>query len=768
MSESGKITASHLSRTAVIYVRQSTLIQVERNTESTARQYDLASRARQLGWPREAIRVIDGDLGISGSVTGQRDGFEGMVAEVALGQVGIILALEVSRLARDNAAWYRMLDLAGVCDTLVADADGVYHPALFNDRLILGFKGTMGEMELHVMAQRLQANKRAAAGRGELRTPLPVGLVHDDAGDIVIDPDAEVQAAIRDVFAAFTACGSAYGVVAAFSGRRFPLRAYGGAWAGQLRWGRLTHARVLGVLKNPCYAGAYVHGRYTSRRTVDPGGTVHTALVERPRAEWLVLIKDHHEGYITWADYLASEAKLAANRTNAGARPPREGCALCQGIIFCGSCGKPMRTSYHTDTRPAYECSRADRLTTPTCRSVAAATVDDAVAGVLLDALTPEQVALALSAADDVAGRHQRVSRAAELAVERARYEADRAERAFSQVEPENRLVARTLEARWEARLTALAEAGQALEAASDALPPLPSRDDLEKLAADLPRLWHAPATSSKDRKRLLRTLIADVTLLPEPDHGKVRIGIRWHTGATDELRAARAIHPGTAKRSPSPVVEMVRQLGPVTPAAELAGQLKPPGWPPGTAARSTPRPCSGSATPTTSPPQHRMRPARSASPRPPASWTAAPASSTTGSRPGSSTRGAARVLPDAEDWRPATSVDSDHTRITGHRRNPMVTKYQKFGDGYKAEAVKLYRESNQTIAETARNLGLKESTLANWVKKDKDNEAVAVGEAPLTPAERTRIRELEADVRRLNMENAFLKKGVPRAREVA
>jgi excisionase family DNA binding protein len=434
-------------------------------------------------------------------------------------------------------------------------------------------------MELHVMAQRLHANKRAAAERGELRTPLPVGLVHDEAGDVVIDPDAEVQAAIGDVFAAFTACGSAYGVVAAFTGRRFPLRAYGGAWAGQLRWGKLTHARVIGILKNPCYAGAYVHGRYSSRRTVEPDGTVHTGLVERPRAEWPVLIKDHHEGYITWAGYLANEARLAANRTNAGARPPREGCALCQGIITCGSCGKPMRTNYHTDQRPSYECSsRADRLTTPTCRSVAAATVDDVVAGTLLDALTPEQVALALSAADEVAGRRHRVSRAAELAVERARYDAGRAERAFHAVEPENRLVARSLEARWEARLAALAEAEQALEAATESLPPLPSRAELEKLAADLPGLWHAPATSNKDRKRLLRTLIADVTLLPEPDQAKVRIGIRWHTGATDELCAARAVHPGTAKRSPSPAIEMVRQLGPTTPAAELAAQLNAAG----------------------------------------------------------------------------------------------------------------------------------------------------------------------------------------------
>jgi hypothetical protein len=306
---------------------------------------------------------------------------------------------------------------------------------------------------------------------------------------------------------------------------------------------------------------------------------VRTALVERPRAEWPVLIKDHHEGYISWADYLANEARLAGNRTNAGARPPREGGALCQGIIACGSCGKPMRTNYHSDQRPSYECSsRADRLTTPTCRSVVAATVDDTVAAALLDTLTPEQVGLALSAADQVADRHHRVSRAAELAAERARYEADRAERAFHACEPENRLVARSLEARWETRLAALAEAEQALEAARESLPPLPSRADLEKLAADLPGLWHASTTSNKDRKRLLRTLIADVTLLPETDRNTVRIGIRWHTGATNKLAVARAAHPGTAKRSPSPAVELVRRLGPTTDTRQLAEQLNAAG----------------------------------------------------------------------------------------------------------------------------------------------------------------------------------------------
>ena len=580
MNGEQKITSSHRDRTALIYLRQSSMAQVRDHTESTRSQYGLAETAAALGWPRTLIEVIDTDLGISGKWGVAREGFTELVTRMCRGDVGAIFGIEITRLARSNADVARLAEFARITGTLLIDPDGVYDPADVNDRVLLGFKGTMGEMELHVMAQRLQANKRAAAGRGELRTPLPVGYVHDDAGDVVIDPDAEVQAAIRDVFAAFAACGSAYGVVAAFKDRRFPLRAYGGAWAGQLRWGRLTHARVLGILKNPGYAGAYVFGRYASHRTVDPSGMVHTAMTERPRAEWPVLIKDHHEGYITWADYLANEARLAANHTAAGARPPREGTALCQGIISCGSCGKPMMTNYHTDQRPSYECSsRRDRLTTPSCRTVVAACVDDAVAGALLDALTPSQIVLALAAADEVAGRHQRVSRAAELALERARYDADRAERAFCQVEPDNRLVARSLEARWEARLAALAEAEQALQAATESLPPLPSRDDLEKLAADLPGLWNAPTTSARDRKRLLRTLIADVTVLPEPDRGKARIGIRWHTGATDELTIDRPVHPGTARRTPAAAIELARQLGPATGNDELAARLNAAGY---------------------------------------------------------------------------------------------------------------------------------------------------------------------------------------------
>jgi len=580
VSNRSKITASHRERAAIVYVRQSSLAQVRDNTVSTARQYALADEAVALGWPREGVHVIDADLGRSGRSTEGRDGFRELVSKVCLGEVGAILGLEISRLARSSADLSRLLELARLTDTLVIDGDGVYDLADFNDRLLLGLKGTMSEAELHLLAGRLQGAKRAAAERGELHTPLPVGYIYDDEGATVVDPDAEVATAVADVFAAFTATGSAYGVVGVFAERRFPLRAYGGAWAGQLRWGRLTHARALGVLTNPAYAGAYVYGRYRTRRRVDPDGGVHSGMTLLPRAEWAVCIQGHHDAYITWEDYLANEAKLAANRTNAGARPPREGLALCQGIIWCGSCARQMSTRYHRDGQASYECSsaRADRQATPTCRSIAASTVDDVVAGRLLDALTPEEVAYALAAADEVSTRRSRATRAAELAAERARYEADRAERAFHAAEPENRLVTRTLETRWETKLAALAEAEAALHATRDRAPALPDRATLENLVKDMPALWGAATTSAKDRKRLLRTLVADITLLPEPDQGKARVGIRWHTGATDEIVTGRAPRSYDARRTPPEIVELVRHAGLAASHHDLADALNAAG----------------------------------------------------------------------------------------------------------------------------------------------------------------------------------------------
>src|SRR5205809_7713888 len=343
-----KIADRHLSREACIYIRQSTMGQVRFNQESTERQYNLASKAQALGWSSERIRVLDRDLGQSGARTTNREDFKTLVSDVAMGQVGAIFSLEASRLARSNQDWHRLLELCAITSTLVIDEDGCYDPAEFNDGLVLGMKGTFAQAELHIIRARLHGGKINKAHKGELHFALPVGFVFDD-DKTALDPDQEVQGAVRTVFELFERESSAYAVVRRFQelGLRFPRRSYGGAWDGKLLWGRLTHSRVLGILANPAYAGTYVFGRYHARRVVSPDGTVRTKLVELARQEWPVVIHDHHPGYLCWDDYLANAARLQANTTNAGARPPREGHALCQGIIVCGSCGRPMSTRYH-------------------------------------------------------------------------------------------------------------------------------------------------------------------------------------------------------------------------------------------------------------------------------------------------------------------------------------------------------------------------------------------------------------------------------------
>jgi excisionase family DNA binding protein len=392
----------------------------------------------------------------------------------------------------------------------------------------------------------------------------------------LLDPDEEVRAAIADVFSCFAQTGSAYAVVRAFAERRFPARAYGGAWAGQLRYGRLSHSRAQTVLRNPAYAGAYVFGRRRSRRRVDPDGTIHASTTILPREQWGVVIYDHHPAYISWEQFLRNEQRLAANNTSNGARPPRDGSALLQGIVRCGGCGRSMSTFYR-DGKPGYDCghSRADRVATPGCRGVMGDVIEQAVAERLLAAVAPDQIALALSAADTVADRRTRATRAVELRVERARYDAARAERAFHQCDPDNRLVARNLESRWEVKLRELGEAEAEL-ARQAVQPTAPARADIEALARDLPRLWAAPSTSHRDRKRLLRALINDITLTFSPDQPEIRVGIHWRSGVSNELTVLRPAAARTARAAA--VADLLRELGPTHTNAQLVEQLNQAG----------------------------------------------------------------------------------------------------------------------------------------------------------------------------------------------
>src|SRR6202047_1368515 len=402
MTMISKIAERHLSRNACIYIRQSTPGQVRFNQESTERQYNLKSKAEQLGWRSERIRVLDRDLGQSGQRMTHREDFKALVGEVAMSQVGAIFSLEASRLARSNQDWHRLLELCAITGTLVIDEDGCYDPAEFNDSLVLGMKGTFAQAELHIIRARLHGGKLNKASRGELRFPLPVGFVFE--GDkIVLDPDREVQGAVRMVFDLFECQGTAYGAVRRFQelGLRFPRRAYGGAWDGKLLWGRLTHSRVLGILANPSYAGAYVFGRYQSSKQVGPSGDITTRSHPVPQEAWRVMIHDHHEGYIDWNRFITNRHRLGANRTNdeSLSGPAREGLCLLQGILLCGDCGRRLTIRYRGNSGiyPVYQClwKHREGIAPCVCLSVSSTPLDKAVTDRLISAITPMTIDLA-------------------------------------------------------------------------------------------------------------------------------------------------------------------------------------------------------------------------------------------------------------------------------------------------------------------------------------------------------------------------------------
>lgn len=583
-----KVRPEHLNRDALVYVRQSTMAQVRFNQESTQRQYALREKALSLGWPEESIRVIDGDLGISGSGRAKRPGFAQLVTSVSLGEVGAVFGLEISRLARSSADLMKLLELCALFGSLVIDEDGIYDMSDFNDRLLIGLKGTMGEAELHFLHARMIGGKENAASRGELRFPLPVGYVYDFDGRIIMDPDEAVRNAISALFKEFRASGSAYGVVRYFAKNNisFPKRAYGGAWDGKITWGTLTHSRVLAAIHNPSYAGAYVYGRFRDQKTVDSDGHFEHHSVRLPnREDWKVFIPDHHQAYISWDDFEANQKLLESNQTNAErSGPAREGAALLPGIILCGRCGRRMTVRY-TGTggiRPAYECvGRWEHGNKATCSSVPADILDKAVSEKILSIMKPSELEISLKVIRSIGDADRMSDKQWLLAIERAQYEADRAERQFMLADPENRLVVRSLETNWNQKLKALEQAKQDYAVYSSKKAWTPSQEeeqDILNLARKIPEIWNAPSATPKEKKRIIRILIEDITVTAEKRCSDFSIGIRFRSGKCEHLSLKKPLPCADRKRHTDDTVTLIQELALSMNDYEIADHLNKKG----------------------------------------------------------------------------------------------------------------------------------------------------------------------------------------------
>ncbi len=535
------------------------------NTESTKRQYSLRDRAVALGWPVDRVIVIDCDLGHS-AASADREGFRRLVTEVGLGYAGIILGLEVSRLARNSADWHRLLEICALTDTLLLDEDGVYDPSHFNDRLLLGLKGTMSEAELHVIRARLKGGILSKASRGELKCPLPVGFVYTAAGRVELDPDQQVQQALRVFFETFRRTSSAWATVRAFNsqGLMFPYRVRHGAHAGQISWGRLTQSRALRALHNPRYAGAFCFGKTRTRSTID--GRKH--IEKLPQEEWFSLLPQAHAGYINWDEYHNNLRLLRENtqpRRSGRRTPAREGSALLQGMVVCGVCGSRMTVRYHErggQMMPDYLCQRhgiehGERI----CQQIPGAGIDAAIGDLLVESITPQALELALQVQTELIARLDEADRLRRQQVERAGYEADLAQRRYLRVDPDNRLVAASLEADWNQRLRELDQAQQQYERQKQAdqmVLDTQTRTDVLGLSTSFREIWHDPATPDRERKRMTRLLIEDVTLFKQDS---IKVCVRFKTGITRELSLPRPLRSWETWLTPSNVVREVDQL---------------------------------------------------------------------------------------------------------------------------------------------------------------------------------------------------------------
>jgi DNA invertase Pin-like site-specific DNA recombinase len=562
-----KVTPQHLEHDAYLYIRQSTPRQVLENTESTQRQYALRDRAVALGWPLEQIHVLDCDLGKSGSQSAGRDGFQKLVSEVALGKAGLVMGLEVSRLARNSADWHRLIELCSLAGALILDEDGIYDPTNFNDRLLLGLKGTMSEAEFHFLKARMRGGMINKARRGELEMRPPVGLVYRDDGVLILDPDAEVQAAIRLVFETFDRTGSAMHTVKLFheQGLRFPRRLRKGLGKGELHWVRAAHSRILQVLHNPRYAGAFVYGRVRTRRR--PDGSNSTIKV--PRSDWQFVIPGVHAGYITWEQFEANQKRLAENALGFGgarkAGPAREGPALVQGRVICGVCGERMSVHYsiaYHQLAPTYVCQEASvRRAEKVCQRVPGTVVDQAISNLILELMEPMTLEVALAVQQEVEGRIAETDALRRKHVERAQYEAELARRRYMKVDPDHRLVADSLEAEWNNKLRSLAEAQEQYEQQTQKqrlLIDSQTREQLLSLAADFPQVWNDPSVEHRERKRILRLLVEDVTLL---NGERIQVHVRLRGGATRSLTLTKPLPIAQIRKTKPEVVAEIDAL---------------------------------------------------------------------------------------------------------------------------------------------------------------------------------------------------------------
>jgi len=518
-----------------------------------------------------------------------RADFKTLVADVSLGNAGAVLALEASRLARSNADWHRLIEICGITRTLIIDEDGCYDPSDFNDGLLLGLKGTMAQAELHFIRMRLQGGKLNKAKKGELRFPLPVGYVFDEMSRIIKDPDEQVRRAIELVFTAFLETGSAYGVVHRFAQENllFPKRSYGGVWAGKLHWGRLTDSRVLGILKNPSYAGVYAFGRYRCVKDILEDGEVRSRIARMPRDEWLVEIRDHHEGYTSFEQYLKNLDAIERNRTNPKeailSGPAREGLAMLQGLLICGYCGRRLTPRYRGNggLYPIYECNwrKREGLSKTSCMSIQCGHLDRAVEERVWEVVNEEHLNLALDAYDILRQREGQISTQWKLRLQRAEYEAQLAQKRYEQVDPENRLVASSLEQRWNDTLIELEDVQNQIAELQQKQNVITSgqREDVLKLARDLPRLWKSNATSSKDKKRILQLLIQDITV-KKPERGRAILHVRWQGGQDEDLHVELPRPAADRWRHSDALVQRVRELAQKYSDDEIADQLNAEG----------------------------------------------------------------------------------------------------------------------------------------------------------------------------------------------